>query len=314
MPWRELPTPYRVWVSEIMLQQTQIATVKGYFTRFLERFPTIEALASAPLEDVLKMWEGLGYYSRARNLQRAAQVVVDEYGGELPQTAKALASLPGIGDYTAAAIASICHREAVAVVDGNVARVCARLMLLKDDFSKLPLRRKLSAGLSKAISSSGNPGFFNQAMMELGETLCLPRTARCEVCPLADQCRAKAKGVQDRYPIPRKRAIVPIRREVAVIVGDEACVALTKREARGLLGGLYELPTVVAGEEWQERFGRAHFPIRAPQKIGRVRHQFSHFTLELEVYRAEGVCERQAWREKPVATAHRKALQLVRGS
>ena len=312
MPWRENPTPYRVWVSEIMLQQTQIATAWNYFLRFTDCFPTVERLARADLEQVLKLWEGLGYYSRARNLHRAAQVVVRDLGGNLPTTAAELERLPGIGAYTAAAIASICHGESVAVVDGNVARVCARLGLLKANFSKLPARRRLAETLRPSVVASGDAGAFNQAMMELGETVCLAHGgARCEACPLSGECLAWAKGVCADYPVSKPRTALPVRHEVGVIVGDGERVALVRREGNGLLGGLYELPAVAAGRNWRKRFADAYFPLSEVRRLGAVRHRFSHFELRLDVYRGEGGGERVAWKLKPVSTAHRKALGLL---
>ena len=214
LPWRDEPTAYRVWISEIMLQQTRVAAVRPYFVRFLERFPTLRALAAADQQDVLKAWEGLGYYSRARNLHKAAQQVV-QAGGTIPGTSAKLARLPGIGPYTAAAIASIAFGEATPVVDGNVLRVVARHRGLRDDIAAMRTRDLVRASLLDAIALAGDPSSFNQAMMELGALVCTPRSPRCGECPLAGDCRALAEDAVDVLPVKRKRKAVP-HYEIAV--------------------------------------------------------------------------------------------------
>ena len=205
LPWRDDPSPYRVWVSEIMLQQTRVVAVQPYFARFLDRFPSLKSLAAADQEEVLKVWEGLGYYSRARNLHRAARQVVAERGGRMPATSVELAELPGVGPYTAAAIASIAFGEATPVVDGNVLRVVARHRAWREDIAAVRTRNRVRASLEEAIAVSGDPSSFNQAMMELGALVCTPRQPQCGVCPLAGDCRALAEDLVAELPVKRKQ-------------------------------------------------------------------------------------------------------------
>ena len=211
MPWRGHPDPYAVWVSEIMLQQTQVETVRPYFTRFLAAFPDIPALAAAEDEPLLKAWEGLGYYTRVRNLRKAAQLLMAEHVGTLPRTVEGLRALPGVGDYTAAAIASICFGLPVPVVDGNVARVFARRNLLDGDFHKPAPRRTLADWLTPHIIASGDPAAFNQAMMDLGAQVCTPRNPRCDDCPLRPTCQAAEQGRQADFPAPPPAKALPRR-------------------------------------------------------------------------------------------------------
>jgi A/G-specific adenine glycosylase len=290
MPWRGHPDPYAVWVSEIMLQQTQVETVRGYFARFIAAFPTVAALAAAPQQDVLKAWEGLGYYSRARNLQKAAQAVMAQ-GGVLPQSAAQWTALPGVGTYTAAAIASICFNESVPVVDGNVIRVFARFLGWPDDFRKPPERERLAAWLRPHIQASRRPGDFNQAMMDLGATLCSPRTPSCERCPLKRDCLARREGRQAEYPVKAAKKAVPTRHAVAVLVRDDAGrILLTQRTQEGLLSGLWELPNIEVTRKPTRRDAlralreAAGLSSARAEPLGTVTHVFSHFKLLLHVY------------------------------
>lgn len=245
LPWRESTDPYAVWVSEIMAQQTRVETAAPYYRRWLERFPTVTALAEAPLDDVLKSWEGLGYYSRARNLHRAARVVAEELGGEVPGTVDGLRALPGIGDYTAGAIASIAFGRAAPAVDGNVRRVYARLHDEAEPASADVVRWAAS------MVDPDRPGDFNQALMELGATVCVPRGPACGACPVEADCRARAAGTVHDRPAPKKRSAV--RREVRAVGvfvrrgegGDR--VLLRRRPDEGLLAGLWEFPSVPLG-------------------------------------------------------------------
>ena len=205
LPWRRDPSPYQIWLSEVMLQQTQVETVIPYYLRFIRAFPTIEALAAAPLEDVLKLWEGLGYYSRARNLQRAARVVVDQHDGELPRDVDGLLALPGIGRYTAGAIASIAFGRAAPVLDGNVIRVFARLLDLDEDVTRSATQTKLWR-IAEDWLPAEDAGEYNQALMELGQRVCKPRNPRCGACPIRAHCRAWKAGAQDSRPRRRRRA------------------------------------------------------------------------------------------------------------
>ncbi len=331
MPWRGHPSPYAVWVSEVMLQQTQVETVRSYFERFMLRFPTVQALAHANEEAVLSLWQGLGYYTRARNLHRAAKTVVEQYGGHLPETAETLAELAGVGDYTAAAISSICFGERVPVVDGNVARVFARLFLLPDDFRAQPPRRKLALRLQPAFEQTESPSDLNQAMMELGALICRPRNPECDHCPLALECVARSRGKQDQYPKRVPAAKRPIRHAVAVVVHRGARKLMVRRADEGLLGGLWELPggaiedgetAEMAAQRWL--LSQAGLQIEIQQSLGTVKHGFSHFTLLLQVVAAKAVGGRTKasltatvrWVSEvdlvplPVATAHRRALEF----
>ncbi len=292
MPWRGHPDPYAVWVSEIMLQQTQVDTVRGYFARFLEAFPSVAALAAAPQQAVLKAWEGLGYYTRARNLQKAAQLVTAS-GGALPRTVADWAALPGVGPYTAAAIASICFGEYAPVVDGNVVRVFARFLGWADDFRKPPARARLADWLRPHIEASRRPGDFNQAMMDLGATLCTPHTPVCERCPLRANCRARQENRQHELPVKPLKKSIPTRLAVAALVRDaEARVLFVQRTEEELLNGLWELPsaeienapaTADVRRALREKTGLI---LRRARFLGTVDHAFSHFRLRLHVYTA----------------------------
>lgn len=228
MPWRLEPTPYACWLSEIMMQQTTYEQALPYYRRFLARFPTVEALAEADEQAVLKAWEGLGYYARARNLLKAARVIVTS---GWPASAAAWSALPGVGPYTAAALASVLNGERVCVVDGNVARVFARYWMLTDDFKALPPRTQLAARLQPLMA--GKPGDFNQAMMELGALVCTPKAPQCAACPLSAKCRAHAAGQAEDFPVRRARKAIPVRRQQAVVVTDAARRVLLVRHEKG---------------------------------------------------------------------------------
>lgn len=291
LPWRDQPTPYRVWVSEVMLQQTQVTTVRPYFERFLARFPNVEALAAAELQDVLKVWEGLGYYSRARHLQRAAQQVVAE-GGRIPDDLDGLRRLPGIGAYTAAAIASIAFGRPHPVVDGNVARVGARLWCLDRDVRTAAIQRTLQERLGAAIDSSGDPSSFNQAMMELGALVCRPRGPDCGACPVRDDCGALAAGRVADLPIRRGRERLPHYRIAVGLIERGGCVLIARRREDQMLGGLWEFPggkrepgetlrqTVV--REVREETG---LEVKVLARLCTVRHAYSHFRITLTAFR-----------------------------
>jgi A/G-specific adenine glycosylase len=301
MPWRGHPDPYAVWVSEIMLQQTQVETVRGYFERFLAVFPTVETLADAPQQQVLKLWEGLGYYARARNLQKAAREVVAR-GGGLPRDVGGWSALPGVGAYTAAAIASICWGHASPVVDGNVIRVFARYLGWSDDFRKPQSRARLAAWLQPHIEASGRPGDFNQAMMELGAMLCAPRAPGCGECPLRRGCAAEREGRQAEFPFRPAKKAMPTRQAVALLIRDGAGrVLVTQRTEEGLLGGLWELPNreVAAGSVPVSADPSAVLPdapLSSAEPRGAFTHVFSHFKLVWHVWEAQ---LRRRW--KPAA-------------
>ena len=288
MPWRLKPEPYACWLSEIMMQQTTYASARPYHARFLERFPTVEALAAADQQDVLKAWEGLGYYARARNLHRAAKQIAA--AGRWPATVDEWAAVPGVGPYTAAALASVLNGAPEPVVDGNVARVFARCWALDDDFHKLPARKRLADRLRTEIAKAPVPGDFNQAMMELGALVCTPANPACGDCPLARVCAARKTGAQADYPRKAARKELPVRRGTAVVVRDaEGRVLLVENRDGGLLKGLWELPLVDPGP--------------------RQTQVFSHFRLELDTVQAvRSDAQFRRPDEVPLATSTRKIL------
>ncbi|MGP1366760.1 MAG: A/G-specific adenine glycosylase [Schwartzia sp. (in: firmicutes)] len=241
LPWRGDPKPYHVWVSEIMLQQTRVTAVLPYFTRFIDALPDVAALADAPEDVLLKLWEGLGYYSRVKNLQRAAQLIVREHGGVIPHEFSTLLTLPGIGRYTAGAISSIAYGAACPAVDGNVLRVLARLTASPLDIMKESTRREAEAAIAAILPKDA--GAFNQALMELGALVCLPRgAARCDVCPLSRLCRANAEGTTANFPVKAQKKPRRIEARTVLRVEREGRIALHRRPAKGLLAGLWELP------------------------------------------------------------------------
>jgi A/G-specific adenine glycosylase len=291
LPWREAPTPYRVWVSEIMLQQTQVATVQPYFERFMERFPTLDALVGADLQSVLKAWEGLGYYRRARNLHRAAGRVLAEYSGRIPADVDGLRSLPGIGPYTAAAIASIAYGLPHPVVDGNVARVCARLWCIAADVRTSRVQRDLEGRLRDAISRSGDPSAFNQALMELGALVCRPRAPQCAVCPLRASCGALAAGRTAELPVRRPTTRVPHYRIAVGIIEHEGRVLIARRGEEQMLGGLWEFPggKQERGERLVDTVVRevreeVNLAVRVVSEACSIRHAYSHFRITLTAF------------------------------
>ena len=291
LPWRVSPAdrrdgvrpdPYRVWLSEIMLQQTTIAAVRKYFAAFTALWPTVDALAAAPLDDVLVQWAGLGYYARARNLHACAQAVVRDHDGRFPTTAAALRDLPGIGDYTSAAIAAICHDEPVAVVDGNVDRVIARYLALdKPVREEKPLVR---ATVQHAVPHRA--GDFAQAMMDLGATICAPRRANCLVCPLEPQCLGTRTGNPLAYPVPPVKGEKPKRFGHAFIIRHPSGrIFVRQRGPKGLLAKMTEVPT----SDWSDSVRPVRFPFAADWTgAGEVTHTFTHFHLTLTVWMVEG--------------------------
>jgi A/G-specific adenine glycosylase len=300
LPWRVSPAdrargvrpdPYRVWLSEVMLQQTTVAAVKSYFLRFTSLWPTVFDLAAAPLDSVLKEWAGLGYYARARNLHACAQAVVDQHGGTFPPTSAGLQTLPGIGAYTSAAIAAICFDEPVAVLDGNLDRVLARYHAL--DVPVREAKEELRAALQASVPSRA--GDFAQAMMDLGATICAPRTALCMLCPIQPGCLATRQGEPTNYPIKPAKPERPVRKGHAYVMLDaDGDVYLQSRPAKGLLGGMTEVP----GSDWASELASADYPVAGNWTYrGQVVHVFTHFRLELEVWSAavDGDALAQGW-------------------
>ncbi len=295
MPWREHPSPYRVWVSEVMLQQTQVATVRPYFDRFMARFPTVQALAEAPLEEVLKLWEGLGYYRRARHLHQAAKLIVTKHHGAIPSDEKALLALPGIGRYTAGAIRSIAFNIPAPILDGNVKRVLARLDDIETPIERAETERQLWARAAELVDPD-QPGHFNQALMELGSLVCRPTQPACPHCPVSTFCQAYARGTQAQRPVrvPRKR--IPHYQVAAGIVwhrADPDRFLIAQRPAEGMLGGLWEFPggKQEPGESLPQTLTRElmeelGIQVEVGEKLTVVKHAFSHFRITLHAFHA----------------------------
>lgn len=301
LPWRVspedrrlgvVPDPYHVWLSEIMLQQTTVAAVKDYYVKFLSLWPKVEDLAAAPEEDVMKAWAGLGYYSRARNLKRCAETVANQHEGQFPETVDGLQALPGIGPYTAAAIAAIAFDQPAAVVDGNVERVMTRLYEIA---TPLPDAKPEIRSAMAALTPSSRPGDFAQAVMDLGATLCTPKRPACSLCPWTNGCEARMSGLAETLPRKAPKKTKPTRTGAAFVALRESdkAVMLRRRPPKGLLGGMSEVP----GTEWAVDADEAGFARSAPlQDIGIpldwravpvvVRHTFTHFHLELTIFRA----------------------------
>ncbi|HSF80351.1 MAG TPA: A/G-specific adenine glycosylase [Anaerolineales bacterium] len=290
LPWRGLKDPYAIWVSEIMLQQTRVETVADYFMRWMKCFPTVESLAQAPLVDVLKEWEGLGYYSRARNLHRAARIVVQEYGGQLPADILALRKLPGIGRYTAGAITSIAFGMDYPALDGNIRRVFARIFNLTEDLRSTSGEKKLWE-LAEQHLPPGKAGDYNQALMDLGAIICVSRSPRCQACPLKSFCQAYALGVQEERPVPRAKADIPHYVVTAAVIRQNGTVLIAQRPAEGLLGGMWEFPggKVQAGEdlasclqrEIREELG---VTVAVGRDFGVYQHAYTHFRVTLHAF------------------------------
>lgn len=299
LPWRKNRTPYRVWVAEIMLQQTRVDTVIGYYTRWMKKFPSWRALALAPQSDVLKSWEGLGYYSRARNLHAAAKIVLDDYSGRPPSTGAELRKFPGVGPYTASAIASLAFNEDAAVVDGNVIRVLSRLFAFGGDTKDAVGKKKMQAW-ADAMLVKGRAGEFNEAMMELGALVCVPVAPKCADCPMQSVCAAFAKGEPDRWPVMKKRKKVPhIVVGAAVTVNRKGEVLIAQRLEGDMLGGLWEFPggklepdeTIreCIARELKEELG---INVEVGEFLMTVKHAYSHFTMTMHVYFAKIVSAR----------------------
>ena len=290
LPWRGAPSPYAVWVSEIMLQQTRVAAVIPYYSRFMEALPTVGDLAAVSEGRLMKLWEGLGYYSRARNLQRAARVIQETYGGVFPDTYEALLTLPGVGDYTAGAIASIAFGRPVPAVDGNVLRVAARVEGMEGDILDPGIRKQIRELICRVLPPD-RPGAFNQALMDLGAMVCLPGGAPlCGQCPLRDLCAARETGAQDRLPVRKKKA--PRRTEeltVYLLLDPEGRVALRKRGPEGLLAGLWEFPHVPGTLEEDRAAPPPDWGVQVTRWRKRIRakHIFTHVEWRMTGYLAE---------------------------
>ncbi|MBR4549106.1 MAG: A/G-specific adenine glycosylase [Oscillospiraceae bacterium] len=320
LPWRCAPTPYHVWISEIMLQQTRIEAVLGYYARFLEALPELSDLAAVEEDRLLKLWEGLGYYSRARNLKKAAGQVMERYGGVLPRSAAELKTLPGIGDYTAGAIASIAYGEPEPAVDGNVLRVVMRLLACPDDVLLPATRRRVTELLRAAYPRGEEAALLTEGIMELGETLCAPNAeARCDLCPLSGLCRACRNGSAREYPVrsPAKERRRETRTVLLLRCGE--AFAIRRRPETGLLAGLWEYPNFegdLGPDELSERLG---VPLRCTP-CGNAKHVFTHVEWQMHGYLAD--CEtrpvgfdwhtaREIEESFPIPTAFRQYRKIM---
>ena len=290
MPWRSNPEPYWVWVSEIMLQQTRVEAVRAYFDRFIAALPNIESLANIEDEKLMKLWEGLGYYSRARNLKKAAIVCVEQYHGELPRTYEALLKLPGIGSYTAGAIASIAYEQEVPAVDGNVLRVISRLLAWEEDITKQSVKRKMEAALLELMKRvHPNPRTFTAALMELGALVCIPNGAPCCMeCPWKSICLARIQKKVERIPVKKKKIVRKIEEKTVFLIQDGDLTAIKKRPSTGLLAGLYELPNIEGFYSEQEVKRIWEEKLKLPLTVERLKdgkHIFSHIEWHMQAYR-----------------------------
>ncbi len=291
LPWRRNRTPYRVWISELMLQQTRVDQVIPYYRRFLKRFPSLRSLAAAPRADVLKLWEGLGYYSRAVRAQETARYLVEQNGGRFPRTMEGLRALPGIGPYTAAAVGSLAMGLDAAVVDGNVIRVLARVMAYGHD-ARRPASRVVFQEWATALMPPGRAGEYNEAVMELGALLCTPRQPKCPVCPLRAVCRARQEGRMESYPAAAPKTKIPHKHVGAgLVVNERGQLLIAQRHEKSMLGGLWEfpggkqepgetLPACIARELREE----LALDVRVGEHAVTVAHAFSHFTMDLHVH------------------------------
>ncbi len=286
LPWRSKPgikpDPYHIWLSEIMLQQTTVAAVRDYYIKFLSRWPKVSDLAKASQDDVLRAWAGLGYYARARNLHACAIKVVSEWNGKFPDTEAALRTLPGIGPYTSAAIASIAFDRLHAAVDGNVERVIARLYAIE---TPVPAAKPLIKEKAQVLVPKQRAGDFAQALMDLGATICTPRTANCQICPWTDNCEGRKRGIAESLPRKMPKVKIPTRRGIAFWVErDDGHILLRRRPQKGLLGGMMEIPSTPWGPKLH---GEVSAPIDAKWSKSKtpVKHTFTHFHLQLSVWK-----------------------------
>jgi A/G-specific adenine glycosylase len=291
LPWRRTRDPYPVWVSEVMLQQTQVATVIPYFERWMARFPDLASLAGADENAVIKAWEGLGYYARVRNLHRAAREVVERFGGVVPDDPDTFRELPGVGEYICAAVQSIAFGHPLAVVDGNVKRVLARVFAIDAPVNRASTHREFRDRARELLDPS-DPSTFNQAMMELGALVCRPSSPECPACPASPQCRARLKQRQSDFPVRAPSKPVPTRRVAVGVIEHNGRMLIVRRPQDGLLGGLWEFPggKIEEGESAEDAVRReimeeVGMEVEVTSFVTRVRHAYSHFKVELDVFR-----------------------------
>ncbi len=291
LPWRGHPDPYAVWVSEIMLQQTRVETVIPYFKKWMEQFPTVKDLAEASEQEVLNAWEGLGYYSRARNLHKAARIIVDEHEESLPRDLKSLRKLPGIGRYTVGAIASIAFDMDEPTLDGNLRRVFARLFDVSEPADS-PAGEKILWSLAAENLPKGQAGDYNQALMDLGATICLPKNPRCLICPLMEICKARLNGTQAQLPVLKPKKEIPHHVHAAGVIVKNQKVLLSKRPSKGLLGGMWEFPNGRINGNPAEGLETAletsySLNVQRSEALGIVKHAYTHFRVTVHAYRCD---------------------------
>ncbi|MBM4340529.1 MAG: A/G-specific adenine glycosylase [Deltaproteobacteria bacterium] len=306
LPWRKTKDPYAIWVSEIMLQQTQVATVIPYYEKFLKTFPTIQSLAQAHLSKVLKVWEGLGYYSRARNLHQASRLIEKRFKGKIPDNLKDLLDLPGIGRYTAGAILSIVFNKTVAILDGNVKRVLSRLYAISGN-PAISKTEDLLWHISESLVPKGRASLFNQAIMDLGAMICTPKDPQCPKCPLIDLCKAYGSGKPERFPSKAMNKKIPHIESVAAVIRKDRKVLLRQRPLRGLLGGLWEFPNWKIHREERLRLRlRKHIKdefgmnVKVKESVGTFQQIYSHFKLTLFAFYCDGVKTNKKGRWVPI--------------
>jgi len=312
VPGRGASDPYAIWIAEVMLQQTQVTTVWPYYTRWMEHYPTVEILARADLDQILKNWEGLGYYSRARNLHKAARFILDNFDGKLPKSVNELEQIPGIGPYTAGAISSMAFGRAVPLIDGNVLRVMTRLECNGADIGLTKTKTLVSTKL-KALIPDVEPGIFNQGLMDLGRVICLPRNPICNHCPISSMCEAYAMGDVEKYPVKSKKQPLPHYHVVIGLVLRDDKVLIQKRPPEGLLGGLWEFPggKIETGETGEEALVReikeeTDLDVVPGANIGTIRHAYTHFKITLSAW----FCEWTAGEARTNAATENKWITL----
>lgn len=329
MPWRRTKDPYRILVAEYLLQRTRVVSGTPYYERFLERFPDLRSLAEASVDEVLRAWEGLGFYGRARKLHAAARAIARDHGGIVPSDVEALQSLPGIGPYTAGAVASIAFGERVPAVDGNASRVLARLFRIEEDATRNPGRARLWA-IADSLVPPWRPGAFNQALMELGATVCTPASPRCEACPLAEVCLARSAGIQASLPVRPRPRRAPTVRVAFGMIESEGRVLLVRRPDKGLLAGLWSLPGGEVRDSVDLREGlralvhaQTGLRVRIGEEAARVAHVFSHRRWTGAIYRCDGEpthgpsptvrwVDPEDARRLPLVSFHREVLESLR--
>lgn len=296
LAWRRTKHPYQIWLSEIMLQQTRVDQATPYFLRFIEAYPTVQDLASADLDEVLKNWEGLGYYARARNMHHAAKQIVQEFGGEFPKTEAEIRTLKGVGAYTAAAVLSIAFGVPLAVLDGNVMRVLTRLFAIPDDI-KQPKTREMLQVLAQELLDPNEAGNFNEAIMELGATICMPQNPRCLDCPIQTHCQAFAQNRQKEFPYSKKKEKVPHKQiAVGLIFNNEGKILINRRAEDGLLGGLWEFaggkqePNEALEETCRREITEElSIEVVVGEKIAMVNHAYTHFKITMHAFECQWI-------------------------